>query len=180
VIFPVAAVTLTVVLNGTALRSYNAPYIANGHVQAPLEPYVTAFAQSLGYDGKSLIVRSGDLFAQIPLKQAPQPQHYAATYVELAPLVRTLGGRVAWNGRLRVLYVRMPEPPLATPTPFNPAVPLVAPAMVFTPTPAQTPRPQVTGTPLPRRTPLPVQPPLNPAHPSPTPAPRAKAAQSRR
>ncbi len=156
-IFPLAAVTLTVVLDGRPVRSYNPPYIAGGHVMAPLDPYVTAIARSIEYDGRALIVRLGDAFAQVAMPSAPLPDRYENVYVEFAPLARTLGARVWLDSRTHTLYVQTPRAAIATPTPFNPAVPQNAPAIVFTPTPAQTARPIVTGTPLPRRTPLPAQ-----------------------
>jgi hypothetical protein len=178
-IFPLAAATLTVVLDGTPLRSYNKPYIAAGHVMAPIDPFVTSIARSIEYDGRALIVRFGDLFAQVPMPSPPQPGRYENVYVELAPLVRTLGARVWMDARTRTLYVQTPRIALATPTPFNPAVPRSAPAIVFTPSPAQTTRPTVSGTPLPRRTPLPVQSPPNPDRPSPAPTRRARHIQRR-
>lgn len=168
-IFPLAAVALTVVVNGTPVRSYNQPYIARGRVMAPLDPYVTAIARSIGYDGQALIVRLGDVFAQVPMGSAPLPGRYQSTYVALGPIARTLGARVWFERGSQTMYVQMPRAALATPTPFNPAVPSVAPAPVFTPTPAQTPRPAVSGTPLPRRTPIPAQ-----SLPSPPPPNRAR------
>ena len=156
-IFPLAAATLTVVLDGTPLRSYNRPYIAAGHVMAPLDPYVTSIAKSIEYDGRALVVRFGDLFAQVPMPSAPAPARYENVYVQLAPIARTLGARVWMDARTHTLYIETPRVALATPTPFNPAVPQSAPAVVFTPAPAQTTRPTVSGTPLPRRTPLPLQ-----------------------
>lgn len=175
-IFPLAAI-LTVVLDGTPVRSYNAPYLAHGRVMAPIEPYVTAIAASMEYDGKALIVRRGDLFAQIPMDAAPPPERYARTYVEIGPIARTLGARVHFDSRANTLYVETPRVELAMPTPFNPAVPRIAPRAIFTPTPAQTPKPAVSGAPLPRRTPLPVQSPPSPGPASPAPSPRAARAR---
>lgn len=168
-IFPLAAVTLTVVLDGTPVRSYNQPYIAGGHVMAPLDPYVTSIARSIAYDGQALIVRFGDVFAQVPMPSAPPPGRYESVYVEFAPIARTLGARVWMDSRAHTLYVETPRVALATPTPFNPAVPQSAPAIVFTPAPVQTARPLVIGTPLPRRTPVPAQ-----SQPSPDPQNRAR------
>ena len=156
---------LTVVLDGTPVRSYNPPYLQHGRVMTPIEPYVTAIARSVGYDGQALIIRLGDLFAQVPMPAPPPPERYARTYVQFGPIARTLGARVRFDARSNTLYVDTPRAALATPTPFNPAVPRVAPRDVFTPTPAQTPRPVVSGTPLPRRTPIPVQSPPSPAPP---------------
>lgn len=154
-IFPLAAAALSIVVDGHVVRSYNAPYVMSGHVVAPLEPFVTGVAASIGYSGGMLVVMRGDRFAQIPFVTPPDPGHYQSTYVELAPLLRTLGARVWYDAREHRLFVETPRVALATPTPFNPAVPQPAPTEVFTPTPATTPRPIVTGTPSPRRTPLP-------------------------
>lgn len=159
-IFPLAAASLTVILNGMPVRSYNAPYIRGGHIMVPLDPYVTAIAASIEYDGRALIVRRGDVFAQVAMSAAPPPGRYQSTYVELAPIARTLGARVSFDPQTRTVEIQTPRGALATPTPFNPAVPRVAPTAVFTPVPVQTARPSVIGTPLPRRTPLPVQSPL--------------------
>ena len=163
VIFPLAAAALTVVLDGAPVRSYNRPYLQRGHVMAPLDPYVTAIARAIAYDGQALIVRLGDYFAQVPMQSAPPPGNYGTTYVELAPILRTLGLHVRFDSRERTLYVETPPAVLVTPTPFNPAVPQASPSVVFTPSPQPTPRPVVTGTPLPRRTPIPVQAPPSPA-----------------
>jgi hypothetical protein len=148
---------LTIVVDGTPVRSYNAPRLERGRVMAPIEPYVTGIARSIGYDGEALIVRLGDLFAQVPLESAPSPDRYASTYVALGPIARTLGARVRFDQRTRTLYVQTPRSVIATPTPFNPAVPAALPREVFTPAPQETPRPVVSGSPLPRRTPIPVQ-----------------------
>lgn len=146
----------------------------------PLEPYVTSIARSIEYDGRALIVRFGDLFAQVPMPSAPAPARYENVYVQFAPIARTLGARVWMDARSRTLYVETPRVALATPTPFNPAVPASAPAIVFTPTPAQTARPAVSGTPLPRRTPLPVQSPPSPDRQGPAATHRAATVQRRR
>jgi hypothetical protein len=169
VIFPLGATVLSVVLNGTVVHSYNAPYVRGGHVMAPLEPFVTSVAASIEYSGGMLVVRRADRFAQVPMQQPLHPEHFESVFVELAPLLRTLGARVSYDAARRALMVEAPSDPLATPTPFNPAVPSVAPRVVFTPSPVQTERPIVTGTPAARRTPLPldVEPPPPLASPTP-------------
>jgi hypothetical protein len=144
-----------VTLNGTVVRSYNAPYVRAGRVMAPLEPFVTSVAGSIEYIGGTLVIRRADRFAQIPMPQEPHPSRFQSIFVQIAPVLRTLGIRVSYDAARRALVVQTPSDAVATPTPFNPAVPFVAPRAVFTPTPAQTPRPTVIGTPLPRRTPLP-------------------------
>jgi hypothetical protein len=143
-----------IVLDGTALRSYNPPYLERGRIMAPLDPFVTSIAAGVEYSAGVLIVRRADRFAQIPMKQ-PYPSHFQSTYVPIAPILRSLGIWFSYDPISHVLLVRTPPAVLATPTPFNPAVPQAAPRIVFTPTPVQTARPIVTGTPAPRRTPLP-------------------------
>lgn len=144
---------LTVALNGAILRSYNAPLVQNGRVIAPVDPYLTRFATSISYSGRTMIVTRGDRFVQVRIR--PQaPQNLQVVYVELAPLLRTLGLHVAYDAALRRVNIETPPPALVMPTPFNAAVAPVAPHIVFTPAPVSTPRPEVSGSPQPRRTPL--------------------------
>ena len=146
-ILPLACAVLSVVIDGVAVRSYRPPYIAHGRVMAPLDPYVIDVAASIDYDNGTILVRRGDLFAQAP----------ARAFVEIGPLLRTLGITVSYDAHGRRLVIETPRMVFATPTPFNAAVPQVAPTILFTPTPAVTPRPVVTGKPTPRRTPLQVE-----------------------
>lgn len=153
-IFPLAAPALVVLLNGSVVHSYSPVYVKNGRVLAPVEPYVTAVAGSIAYHGSRLIVMRGDRFAQLPVEAPAPPAQWAQTYVEIAPLLRDLGIRVAYDARARRLEIDTRDSvTIAAPTPFNPAVPLASPAAVFTPVPQSTPRPAVTGKPAPRRTP---------------------------
>jgi hypothetical protein len=154
VIFPLAAAALSVTINGVAVRSYNAPYVKAGRVMAPIEPFVTSVAASIEYSAGVLIVRRGDLFAQLRMPQ-PHPAHFQSTFVPIGPLLRTIGVAITFDRKRGALAIVAPRIPLATPTPFNPTVPWVAPRVVFTPVPVQTAKPVVTGIPLPRRTPLP-------------------------
>ena len=156
-IFPLLTPALVVVLNGTIVRSYSPAYVVRGHVVAPLEPYVTAVAATIGYSGSQLIVTRGDRFAQLPIAANTAPAQWAQTYVEIAPLMRSLGLRVAYDPQQRRLEIDTAAAVVVTPTPFNAAVPSAPPADVFTPSPVSTPRPQVSGKPAPRRTPLPVK-----------------------
>lgn len=153
---PLAASALSIMLNGTVIRSYEQPFLKDGRVMAPLEPFITSVAADIEYSGGMLVVRRADRFAQVPMEKQPHPAQFQSTFVPIAPVLRTLGARVSYDARLRALIVEVPRLPLVTPTPFNPAVPWVAPREVFTPTPPETPRPTVTGKPAPRRTPLPL------------------------
>jgi hypothetical protein len=164
-IFPLAAATFSVVLNGSILRSYNAPYVKAGRVMAPIEPFVTSVAASIEYDAGVLIVRRGDRFAQVRMPE-PHPAHFQSTFVPIAQLLRTIGVSVSYDAAHRTLTIDAPRVPLSTPTPFNAAVPWVTPRVVFTPTPVQTAKPLVTGVPSPRRTPLPASTTVPQAQPS--------------
>ncbi len=155
-IFPLAATVPTVVIDGKIVRSYVAVRIEHGRLYAPVEPFVTAIATRIAYDGRVMIVYRGDRFVQIAARAQRDPAELQTTLVPLAPVLRTLGVRVEYDARRNWVVVHSPRAPLATPTPFNAAVPPVAPSMVFTPFPVSTPRPVFTGMPVPRRTPLPV------------------------
>lgn len=172
----------SVTVNGIVVRSYNAPYVERGRVMAPIDPFVTGVAASIEYVGGTLIVRRGDLFAQLRMPQ-PHPAHFQSTFVPIGPLLRTIGVSIEYDAANRRVAIVAPRIPLATPTPFNAAVPWVAPRVVFTPTPAQTPKPVVTGIPLPRRTPLPASTTVPQSQPSRccrTPAPSHRAARVQR
>ncbi|HEY8313489.1 MAG TPA: hypothetical protein VIG51_04870 [Candidatus Baltobacteraceae bacterium] len=156
-IFPLAALSLTLVVDGSVVRSYTPAYLERGRVLAPVDPFLTAVADSIGYDDRTMIVSLGDRFSQIRLARRPFPGDLHAVYVEIAPILRNLGEMVRYDSAAHVLYVKTPGPRvLAMPTPFNPAVPRFVPTTVFTPTPATTPRPVFTGAPIPRRTPIPL------------------------
>ncbi len=128
---------------------------------APIDPIVRTVAQSVQIDpqdhavtverdGKRAVVRSPDDVIAEP---------DGTVYVRLGTVVRDLGGSVSFDRVRKVVTIEMPGPsPLATPTPFNPANPSVAPTMIFTPQPVTTPRPAPSGIPQPRRTPVPVVP----------------------
>jgi hypothetical protein len=155
-IFPLLAPALVVVLNGAIVHSYSPAYVRNGHVMAPLEPYVTAVAARISSNGSRLVVTRGDRFAQLSLAGQTPPGQWNQTYVEIGPLLRSLGVSVAYDVHRRRVEIDTTQTMLVTPTPFNPAVPLTSPSAVFTPPAFATPRPQVSGKPAPRRTPLPL------------------------
>ena len=84
------------------------------------------------------------------------PAQWDQTYVEIAPLLRSLGVAVAYDAHKRRLEIDTLQTMLVAPTPFNPGGPLAPPAAIFTPPAEATPRPEVSGKPAPRRTPLPL------------------------
>ena len=145
-IFPLALPVLHVVLNGAPQRSYRQPYLQRGRVMVPVA-MLDAMAASSETSGGSVIARRGDRFAQVRVIDG---------FVAIGPLLRALGDVVRYDPKRQTLYITSPNVPLATPTPFNRAVPQATPRSIFTPTPPVTPRPVVSGKPVPRRTPPPV------------------------
>lgn len=151
-VFP-PGVPVVVEVAGRPLAAYHAAYLTGGRVYAPLNPYITSIADRMWYEGDTLVIARGSYQARITL--APRdPDTLASVYVPIAPIARELGAHVSYAAHRLEIYPGVL--PLATPTPFNPALPSAAPSAVFTPTPAPTPRPVFTGVPLPRRTPIPV------------------------
>lgn len=149
-LFPLAAVVI-VVLDGRRIFSYNEAFLSDGHVYAPVRPFVTRLADRISYDGgRLIIVRAG---RSVSLRIAPrQPDALDRIYVPLAYVMRALGADVSY--RAGTVRVRLTSGmPVATPTPYGGQV--AVPRPVFTPQPIETPRPVWTGIPLPRRTPLP-------------------------
>ena len=155
-IFPLLTPALVVVLNGAVVHSYSPAYVRNGHILAPLEPYVTAVAARIGYNASGLVITRGGRFATLRFGGQTPPGQWNQTYVEIAPLLRSLGVSVAYDAQRRRLEIDTLQTMLVTPTPFRPVVPIAAPAAIFTPAALATPRPQVSGKPAPRRTPLPL------------------------
>lgn len=146
---------VAVLIDGRPLAAYVHAYLAGGRVFAPVTPLLTRLADRVWFDGDTLVFeRDG---RRIRVRVAPVfPGELDGTYVPAGPVLRALGDSVRYDARSRSLEVRTrAAQSVASPTPFNPAAPSVAPSAVFTPEPAVTPRPAVTGSPLPRRTPLP-------------------------
>ena len=146
-ILPLAAMTVSITVNGVALPAYRKPYLQHGRVMAPVEPYLLAVATSVERTAGGILARRGDRFTQCSMRNE---------YVPIAPLLEALGVNVRYDAAARMLAIVVPPVPMATATPFNVAVPRVAPTAVFTPVPADTPRPSVSAKPQPRRTPLPM------------------------
>ncbi len=157
---------VSVRLDGRRIRAYTPVLAQDGRVVGPAAPLLSRVADRAWIaDGRLIVVRDGRRVSVLLLP--PVPTRLDHTYVALGPLLRELGLNVTYDARSRVLDVRELPPEVATPTPFAPGAPQVAPNVVFTPTVTPTPRPVWTGSPLPRRTPLPFDEPL----PEPTPSP---------
>jgi hypothetical protein len=149
-----------VLIDGRPLVGYARAYLAGGRVFAPVAPLLTGLADRLWLEGDTLVVQRGDRRIRIRLMPAPGGQ-FDATYVAAGPVLRALGASVQYEAKERRLVVALAmRETVASPTPFDPSAPSVAPTTVFTPAPSSTPRPIWTGSPYPRRTALPFPPPL--------------------
>ncbi len=154
-ILPPAAL-LTVLLDGRAVRAYLPVYLTNGRVIGPLDPFVVRLARRVGYEGRWLVLSSGDKVVRVRMERR-EPADLSRSYVALGPLLRALGAYVTYDRARNVLAVTSPRSAaIVPPPPFDAAASEVAPRVVFTPEPVATPRPVWTGAPLPRRTPLPL------------------------
>jgi hypothetical protein len=144
-VFP-PSIAVTVVLDGSVIRAYEPAFVRDGRTYAPLDPFVRRCADRIWFDGRSLVVQRGGRTFTMRFAHMPH-------VVPLAPLVRGIGGEIAYRkGRVSV---RFPRTAVVTPTPFDPAAPSSPPRVLFTSAASPTPRPSWDGIPLPRRTPLP-------------------------
>jgi hypothetical protein len=145
-------------IDGRPLPAYVRAYLSDGRVYAPVAPLLIRLADRFWFEGDALIVERGDCRVRIALIP-PYRGELAGTYVPAGPILRALGVVVRYDAPSHRLMVTVSaRRVVASPTPFNPAVPSVAPSAVFTPTPPTTPRPIWTGSPMPRRTGLPFPP----------------------
>jgi hypothetical protein len=116
-------------------------------------------ADRFWFEGETLVVERGAERVRIRLVSRA-PAQLNGAYVPAGPVLRALGAPVRYEPSLHRLVVSpLARTVVASPTPFNPALPAMTPHEVFTPMPAATPRPIWTGSPLPRRTALPLPPP---------------------
>ncbi|MGC1382056.1 MAG: hypothetical protein WA814_13660 [Candidatus Baltobacteraceae bacterium] len=149
---------VTVEVDGRPLAAYVRAFAAGGRVFAPVSPLLEQLADRLWFEGSTLVIERAGRRVRVALGKGFSGD-LNALYVPAGPVLRALGASVRYEPAARRLEVRLPAAGgIASPTPFNPQAPLIAPNPVFTPLPIPTPRPIWTGSPLPRRTPLP-QPP---------------------
>jgi hypothetical protein len=149
-----------VVIDGRPLAAYGRAYLAGGRVFAPVAPLLTRLADGFWFEGETLVVERAGRRVRVRLAPVFSSQ-LAGAYVPAGPVLRALGASARYEQSGHRLIVSVPlRAVVASPTPFNPALPSIAPSAVFTPMPAATPRPIWTGSPLPRRTALPLPPPV--------------------
>jgi hypothetical protein len=149
---------VTVVVNGAVAASSAPARLAGGRVVAPLRPIVVRLTSQVTYDpdAGSVDVVRGSTHVRVSAAFVDD----GVPYVELAPLVKALGGSVSFDSPTKTLNVTLPsDGAIVTPAPFDPAQPQVSPTAVFTPAPPRaTPRAPDSGAPRPRRTAIPVLP----------------------
>ena len=157
-LFPPPA-SVTVIVDGRPLAAYQRAYLTEGRVFVPVAPLLMRLADRLWIEGTTLIVEREGRRVRVLLASRFFGE-LSDAYVPAGPVLRSLGASVRYDPHGRRLIVTVPmRGALASPTPFNPAVPSAAPSAVFTPPAPSTPRPIWTGSPLPRRTALPFPPP---------------------
>jgi hypothetical protein len=151
---------VTIVVDGRPLAAYARAYLYAGRVLAPARPLLTQVADRLWFEGDVLVVERGARRVRVRVDPELRGQ-MDALYVTVGPVLRGIGAEVRYDPVARRMTVRSPGQSLASPTPFNPALPSPPPQDVFTPEPIATPRPVWNGSPLPRRTALPLSQPPN-------------------
>jgi hypothetical protein len=148
-----------VLIDGRPLAAYKHSYLAGGRVFTPVAPLLTRFADRIWFEDETLVLERAGRVVRVHVASA-FPGTLNSTFVPAGPVLRALGASVHYQPTMhRLIVSTSARIVVASPTPFNPALPSVAPIEVFTPTPPVTPRPIWTGSPLPRRTALPFPPP---------------------
>lgn len=146
-------------LDGQPLAAYVRAYDAGGRVFAPVRPLISRLADRVWFERGTLLIEGRGERVQVKVVPGGANQ-LDGLYVMVAPVLRALGATVRYDAKQHRLIVNVPAHRIVvSPTPFNPAVPSVAPSAVFTAPVTPTPRPIWTGSPLPRRTALPAPPP---------------------
>lgn len=162
-----------VILNGAVLAGTPPAELVLGHVLVPaalvgrvadrvqIDPDGTIVAT---WHGTRCVLQQGSVVLvcgdRVLSAGVPPLERDGTTYVALPELVRGFGGEATFDARNALLVLHLSgERRVATPAPFDPTEPQVAPVPVFTPQPpGPTPRPAETGPPRPRRTAIPAVP----------------------
>jgi N-acetylmuramoyl-L-alanine amidase len=169
----VAALVVSVLINGVLVAASSPAELLGGTVAAPVDPYVGTIARRVTIDGsgrltferdgRCLQAALGSRMAEADRIPAPLPiapyLRDGRVIIPLASVARALGADVRYDGRTRTLEIETRPRPLATMTPFVSWSPPPGPLATFTPNPTPAPATRATagGTPRPRRTPILVQ-----------------------
>jgi hypothetical protein len=167
----IAALLVSVLVDGKLVASSRSAELTEGVVRAPLDPFFRRIADRITSDGRFItLVRGsetvsivvGSRLLQVDGTSVQLPfavfMRRGEPVVPFAAVARALGAQTAYDGATRTVVVSTSPAPLATMTPFAGWSPPTGPLPTFTPTAAPTPRPTVSGVPQPRRTPLVVDP----------------------
>jgi hypothetical protein len=149
-------ITVSVWVDGLPVPTYRRAYLSGGRVFAAVSPLLTQLADRIWFEDDELVFERAGRLIRIHVESQGD---LSSTFVPLAAVLRGLGESLQYDRGARRVEIRTHPPLIASPTPFNPSGPSVAPSAVFTPMPIQTPRPVWSGSALPRRTPLPLPPP---------------------
>ncbi len=153
-VFP-PSTAVTILINGAPVAAYIQPYLARGRTLAPVRPFATALADRVWIDRGVLVLQRGGRTARVRMLSR-MPDALDRAYIPIAPILRSLGARVRYDPRRRVVEVRIHNAmAVAAPTPFNPPERPLPKRAIFTPTPVATERPLWSGPAIPRRTPIP-------------------------
>jgi hypothetical protein len=167
-----AAVLVSVLIDGALVTSSRPAELAEGVVRAPLDPFVGRIADRITSQGRRITLVRGAktiTFAVgsrlLEVNAAGKPLPFAPflrrgePIVPLAAVARALGAEARYDGPARRLLIfTAPPTPLVTMTPYSTWTPPPGPLPTFTPKAVATPRPTVSGLPQPRRTPIVVDP----------------------
>lgn len=153
-VFP-PCVAVTVVIDGAPVPAYIGACERDGHVYAPVRPFVTQLADRIHFDGTTLVIERDGAAIRI-IADARTPDAFDLPRYALAPIVRALGATLSYDERGRVLRIATHPAAVMSPSPFDATAPQASPSVVFTPSPVATPKPVWNGPPTPRRTPIPL------------------------
>jgi hypothetical protein len=153
-----AALFVSVLIDGKQIEGSVPAQLRHGLVVAPLSPYIDVMADALRIEdgGRRILLERGGRTVFIPI--APYLRADEAKF-PLASVARALGGWASYDARTRTLTVQLPAPaPLALPAPYiGPLLPAPQPSTSPGPIATLAPAPGPTVVPRPRRTPIVVE-----------------------
>jgi hypothetical protein len=166
----IAALVVTVLVNGSLVAASMPATLVAGTVAAPIEPFAQTIARRITTDsehgritferdGRCLTVALGSRSAQSGRSSRALPiapyLRDGRVIIPLAATARALGAAVYYNASARRVEIQLPAPsPLASMRPDRSWTPPPPPLATFAPSSAPAPAASVTGVPHPRRTPV--------------------------
>lgn len=172
-----SSLAVALLVNGVLVAGIPPARLVDGHVMIPLGPPLTQIVERATLTPSDVLLSRGRLACALFLgrtrfvcdgrtyRAASAPFAVAGTaFLPLADLARVFGATVRYDARTRTAMVtRASAAMVASPAPFNPLAPQVAPTQIFTPQPsppaAATPQSSAASAPpRPRRTAIPATP----------------------